>query len=80
MKTAREFAKQFQRPDIIGQRCIGGADIEARDREVRAAVLREAEKIARSYTDGIASKVAVSVAQGIGDRLAEMADRAERGP
>ena len=77
MKTPLEFAMAYyEATDKIGL-------IEARDAEWRALVeqareaLYEAMRIAHSYTDGIASKEAASVAHGIGARIEAFIAKAE---
>jgi hypothetical protein len=50
-----------------------GASLDAVESIIRAEVLREAAGVAHSYTDGIATREAASVAHGIGSKLEAMA-------
>lgn len=66
MKTADEWLQEFDANVRVGMPRV--RLIEARDREVRAAALRQAAANAAEYCEGAAIRI---------DRMAELAERGE---
>lgn len=76
-RAEKAEAALLEREIELGQAAIAKATVIERLAKATAALAasvrrEDAERISRSYTDGIAKRCCVSVAQGIGDRIRDL--------